>query len=284
MKYSDQEWWYDFRTLPTFFKEDNVRKFNQGLNQQYAVITKSWNDDINSEWICRNYMALKMILSASVMLESLDYAEDHNLRVVESYLEYYSVLNSLRSIVFTSPNLEWRAGELIKLNHGKIINVASDILAKIDKEKALEIKSQLYTMKAFRELISYRAPSNGDTQNKPKLKYNRVELCQLFVEVAQLQSEVLENSISKHVTGSFIFKDEYILQVCDTVIDDECFYDEEDAYRLGYYRRKQPKPANIHHMMTEGHIEDFFGAWIDKEDRKDVFSPDDDWHIIFDVP
>ena len=48
--------------------------------------------------------------------------------------------------------------------------------------------------------------------------------------------------------------------------------------------RKHPMPTNILHMMSEGHVEDFFGSWLDQEDSEDGFNPDENWRILFDVP
>jgi len=111
-----------------------------------------------------------------------------------------------------------------------------------------------------------------------------IELCQLLVELAQLHSEVLERSIHKHVKGTYNFKEEYITQVCHSKIDGNSFRDDEDAYRLDYLRRKYPLPTNIQHILSEGHVEDFFGSWCAKEETDDdIFDPDDNWYIIFDV-
>jgi hypothetical protein len=41
-------------------------------------------------------------------------------------------------------------------------------------------------------------------------------------------------------------------------------------------------------MMSEGHVEDFFGSWCNNENKRDQkdgdFNPDENWGIIFDVP
>ncbi len=49
-------------------------------------------------------------------------------------------------------------------------------------------------------------------------------------------------------------------------------------------RRKYPLPTNIQHIMSEGHVEDFFGSWCAEEETDDdIFDPDENWYIIFDV-
>jgi hypothetical protein len=284
INFAGHNWWYHFRILPKLFEESSVKTYVQQLSKAYSKLAKSWNDDLNSEWICRIYLGLKMVLSTSVMLESLEYAERKNLRVVIPYLEYYCALSGLRAIVFTSTIAAWDDGEIIKLTHKKTINVAGDVLAKLDQKLAGKVKQQVLHIKAYRELISYRAPSSGDSFSKINIGLSTVDLCQMLVEVAQLQSEVLEASVIKHTKGNFSFKEDYMRQICMTEIDGISFWDDEDAHRLGYLERKYPFPTNILHMMAEGHVEDFFGSWCAKEETdKDVFNPDENWRIIFDV-
>lgn len=62
--------------------------------------------------------------------------------------------------------------------------------------------------------------------------------------------------------------------------------DSEDLYRLGYIERKIKKPYNLHMMMSEGLVEDFFGAWYPENDTNLnlLYNPDANWQIIFPVP
>ncbi len=282
-KYAGQEWWYNFRTIPTLIDEKQVETFSKSLSLKYSKITKKWDDDKNSEWIARVFLSAKMILSASVMLESLEYAERKNLRAVIPNLEYYSILSAIRAVVFVSPLIEWQNGKIIIQTHKKSINVVSDWLSNLDKDLAERFKKYILHSKAYRELISYRAPSSGDSFRK-STEFDVIELCQLLVELAQLHSEVLERSIHKHVKGIYNFKEEYITQVCHSEIDGNSFWDDEDSYRLDYLRRKYPLPTNIQHILSEGHVEDFFGSWCAKEETDgDIFNPDDNWYVIFDV-
>ena len=62
------------------------------------------------------------------------------------------------------------------------------------------------------------------------------------------------------------------------------FFDREDWHRIGYLARKHPAPLNILHMMSDGHVEDFFGSWCGEDDDPAAFNPDNDWRILFDVP
>ena len=230
----------------------------------------------------RIFFAAKMVLASSVMAQSLRYAEENNLRPVVSYLSYYTVMHAFRAILFTSPQVKWNNAEILQMTHTKTINIACDALAHFNKELSSQVKRSTIHLKAFRELISYRAPSSGDNFEKPDFDVHR--FCRLFLEVAQLQSELLEASIEKHVTSSFELDQVFTQHVYDIEIDGIHFHDKEDWYRIGYLARKHPAPTNILRIMSEGQIEDFFGSWRPKEETPNAFNPDDDWRILFDVP
>ena len=99
-----------------------------------------------------------------------------------------------------------------------------------------------------------------------------------------MQSEVLEKSVIKKSKSGGALKAEYIARICRCEIDGIVFQDQEDVYRMGYLKRKHPVPTNIMHMMSEGHVEDYFGSWCAEEQDDTMFSPDADWRILFDVP
>jgi len=280
--YAGRSWYYEFRSIPQNCDESTVAKTCQQLLKKMAPIAADWNDDRNSEWISRIYFAAKMILASSVMAQSLDYAKAKNLRAVIPYLDYYTVLNILRSLLLTSPHAPWNDGKLLSTTHTKTINVATDIISKYNNKLASRAKKYIIYLKAFRELISYRAPSSGDSF--PKDDIDVINLCKLLAEIAQLQSELIEASILKSVTQKFSLKSESINRICMVNIDGITFYDQEDHYRMDYLRRKYPLPTNILHIMSEGHVEDFFGSWCPKDEKEDQFNSDGNWRILFDVP
>jgi hypothetical protein len=111
-----------------------------------------------------------------------------------------------------------------------------------------------------------------------------IAISRLFAEVAQLQSELIEASVLKNAIGSFSLKAEAIERICNNQIEGFEFHDREDYYRMDYLRRKYPFPTNIVHIMSEGHVEDFFGSWRPKDKKRGQFDPDNNWGILFDVP
>lgn len=282
-EFAGKRWFYDFRELPNRFKEEIWLKNSKSLSSRYSKITKEWNEENNSEWLCRIYFSAKMIMMATLQLNALKYAQEKNLRVVSSYLAYYSLISLLRGIVYTLPEVMWNNGGLIQIGHEKAINLAFDCIAKFNKQLSVELKEYVLRVKAYRELISYRAPSSGDRDIQGFC--DLVSNATLFAELAQFNSELLEESILKNASKeSFVFLKEYSRVLSEVKVGTFKFKDKEDSYRLGYLRRKSPAPSNILHILTEGHVEDFFGAWVSEEEIDGSFNPDKNWQLIFDMP
>lgn len=281
-KYAGRDWWYEFKSLPRHTDESDVAKRSQELLNQFSTLTKSWGSDQNSEWVVRIFYAAKMVLASSVMAQSLRFATDRNLRSVHSYLSYYTVMHSLRAILFTSPHVMWNDGEILKATHSKTINIACDAISHFNKDLSIRVKESVLHLKAFRELISYRAPSSGD--NFPKPEFDIYEYSRLFLEIAQLQSELLEVSLINNSAVSFDLDQEFTQLVYEIESDGVIFHDAQDWHRIGYLARKHPFPTNILHIMSEGHVDDFFGSWCAHDDLKNSFDPDEDKMILFDLP
>lgn len=281
-RFADRQWFYDFRELTRSTDEKNAKKIASSLSNRYSKLTKDWDDKKNSEWLCRIYFSAKMIMTATLQINSMQYAKEHNIRITTSYLTYYSLLALLRGIVYTLPEEEWNDGKLIEISHNKAIDLAFNHLDKFNKELSKEFKKITQTAKAYRELISYRSPTSGDHIIE---SISIRKIATLLAEVAQFNSEILESSIIKHTNGaSFDFLYNYMKKLFKINIGGINFVDKEDDYRLDYLRRKYPLPPNILHIMTEGHVEDFFGAWLPSEEIKGAFDPDKNWGIIFDIP
>ena len=111
-----------------------------------------------------------------------------------------------------------------------------------------------------------------------------LELATQLAEVAQLNSELLEAALEKHCTHSnFEFLDSYIEKLSQVELVGDVHVDWEDIYRLSYLARKWPRPTSLQRTITEGHVEDFFGAWCAEEDEdENIFNPDIDHQLIFD--
>ncbi|MFS7307270.1 hypothetical protein [Rahnella inusitata] len=285
MKFAQRDWFYDFRELGEQISESECLKVANSQAEAYSKITKHWDSERNSEWICRHYLSAKMIMSATLNINTMLYAHAKNIRLTTPYLTYYALLSLLRGIVYTLPSIGWDNGKMITLTHSKIIQFSFEFIGKFNKDVAKNLKDTVIKAKANRELISYKSPTSGDRiiDNDSDI----ITIATLFSELIQFNSEIMEASIAKNSQNKSVdFLHRYIKQINSLNLGGNIHQDKEDSYRLGYLQRKHPSPPNVQHIMTEGHTEDFFGAWYpeDDSDEKDFFNPDKDWQIIFDIP
>jgi hypothetical protein len=282
LSYVGRDWMYDFEAIPSCFNDTDVVRASERLLEGCAPLAKAWSVELNTEWLIRLYYSAKLILGASVMVQSATYARTVNLRSAVWYLDYYALLNVSRAVRLTDPFVAWNDGALLKANHEATIAGTCSAIERFDKSRAADVERGVRHLKAIRELISYRVPSRADAVPKPHL--NVAKTCRLLAEVAQFHSELLEVSLAKHATEApGLDVSALSLGFVDNIEGHE-FVDREDQYRLDYLRRMHPFPANIQALMSEGHVEDYFGAWSRDADEPDQFDPDEDWRIIFDVP
>lgn len=280
---------YNYERIPDLFKQKRIDIYYQSLLIQFSQLTKGWNDDLHTQWIARHYLASKMLMSATLMLNSVKFADEKNLKVVEPYLLYYAVFSCCKSVVLTLPGLDWEDGSISKYTHQKMINIVMDTVAHFDKDYAKVFHKLLIRAKDYRELFSYSFPSSGIGGLPEEVTFSIDEaqdLCSLLAEIAQFQSERLEQSFNKNNKGAtFGFSEVGFKKVIWYETEDYIFADDEDQYRIGKIVVKEKKPASLYLTMSAGMVDDFFGSWVDLDSAdENVFDPDHNIRIIFDFP
>ncbi len=276
--------YFEYFSLQREFSGDEINKNIIRLQAEFGSTVKSWSVQLNSEWVLRDYIAIKMILSSTVLLGSVKFANEKNLKIVEPYLLYYSLLNCARCVILTSPYCKWNSGGILTMAHKKTINVIGDILSKYNKEKGEEIKNFIDNAREYREIFSYKFPANGLTNHKLNVE-KTILICQLLCEISQLQSMVLENSYSKNITEEYDVDWELMDVGYSYGGVNINLIDEEDGFRLHLISKKQKRPYSLASSMSEGMVMDFLGAWYDSENESEEnFNPDKYEDIIFPCP
>ena len=221
--------YFEYNLLYSTFGKNTIESRINNLRPSFVEIAKSFNIKFNTQWIIRTYLASKMILASSVLLTSAQYAKHKNLKIVEPYLLYYPLLSCARSVIFTNPYIEWN-DDLPSMPHSKTINIIGDIVAKYDKKKGEEIKNFIDWAREYREIFSYKFPANGLTEHLVKFD-QVVTICRLLCELAQLQSAILESSITKHVTQKYEIDETEVTRTYLYGDKNFQFIDAEDGYR-----------------------------------------------------
>ncbi|WP_151040686.1 hypothetical protein [Bacillus safensis] len=277
---------FNYKIIYDFFSKKQLGNFENWIcSRHHKNINKIMNIKLNSEWITRNYLSSKMILSATVMLTSLEYAIEKNLKMTVPYLYYYSVITCCRAFLYANPYNEWKNnGDFLNMSHSKIINLTKDYLYHLDKDYALRIENILNELKKTRELFSYKFPSTGlDIVYEYDLD-DIIEICTTVCELAQLTSEKIQNYTINKCMDNYDDWSRVDLNYLKYTYSYDGIIDSEDWRRIDYIKRKQPFPASIYYTMTEGMVEDYFGAWCPNDGNDDLYNPDLNWRIIFPVP
>lgn len=280
---------YDNKTLHLHFETEELEGYKQSIYLQYLGLTKVWDDKLNTEWIARHYQATKMILSATLMLNSATYAEESNLKVVEPYLYYYAILTCSRALVLTLPALAWGDGNILQYTHKKTINITEDTFKLINAKFAADLRKKIIKARDYRELFSYRFPLNGlrSLPDSVCISHDEtIDICTTLLELAQFNSEEMERAYRRHCKEKTFGYNEDVLWDCITYrTEDESFIDNDDYQRIGSIVKRAKELSSLQIGISFGIVEDFFGSWSDSEDTTGlIFNPDLYNNIIFDLP
>ncbi|OYR18281.1 hypothetical protein [Brucella thiophenivorans] len=282
--HSGSKFSYSFKILPDIAIEDDVAAYCVKTRAKFAVIAKKFDDDLNTEWIVRNYLAIKYIFAASIILGTAIYGEKKNVISTLPYCIYYALLYSCRAFLFTIPDFDWKGIKSIEKTHSSILNLTETYLRRLDSEKSVTWAKTLKKAQAQRELYSYRFPTSGLAFIKGDAVQlcEAEELCQLLTDLAKLNSDCLESALRKHNPGKFRVVEGDAINLAMTYemegIDNE---DPDDYYRIGYHVRKFSTVSNLAFMATDGLRDDYAISWS-AADRHgdDAFNPDDYMYLL----
>lgn len=309
MRYEPEHDAFDFCYLERYgATHEQVKKFSDAHYQQFLSLCKNNSKQLymtakqNAEWILRTYNATKMIMAATLLLNSAEYCIDKNMMVTVPYLLYYAAFSSARGLLYVSPfNQTKDLDELVEMTHSKVLNMVPDeIKNHFDKDLGQQIGSFMRFLRSQRELFSYKFPADGI---RGDVKYDEtIEICGLLAELTELASWQIQKVYEKKFLDTVQKRadaNRTWMKLDQDVINKIFSYrrteetgeiiqwvDSEDWYRIDYIRRKVKYPTSVLGTMTEGMTEDFFGAWCNQDENGDNnnFNPDKNWTLIFPIP
>jgi len=282
---------YRYRELPERCSDDELQKYIFRTRELFDSIAHDFDDDRNTEWFIRSYLALKFVLGATVLANSAEYAEARNLQVTLPYLSYYMILNCCRSFLLTLPCVPWRGEKTIEMTHNNILTVTSDKMKRLGQRHAEALESKLWAAKEQRELFTYRFPASGLAIFGDKLIHpsEATGIARLLTELAQINLSCLEGRVvQRHPEKRFELlelNDMWRAMQYEMKKSIETLIDDEDYGRVGYFVRKYQRPVSLGALATDGLVDEFFGAWQSKDDRKgaDWFNADQQWETLLDI-
>jgi len=153
-EFTGSDYCYEYNELLVQATSDQVRAYCVATKEQFAPIGKEFTDEDNSLWILRHYLALKFVISASIMSGSAIYAQAHNLLMAVPYFNYYTILNCCRAFLMTSPDVRWAGRATMEMTHSRILNVTGDLMRRLDPSPDRKWSERLKRARQYRELYS----------------------------------------------------------------------------------------------------------------------------------
>lgn len=283
-KYSGSEYVYHFKVLSNIATERDVAAYCQKTRTEFAAIAKVFDDDVNTEWIVRNYLAIKFIHAASIILGTAIYGEKKNVMSTTPYCAYYALLYCCRAFLFTVPDFDWKGIGSVEKTHSSILNLTETHLRRLNQQNSAKWGNILKRAQAQRELYSYRFPTTGLAFIKSQAVQlsEAEELCQLLTDLAKLNSDCLESALRKHNPGEFRVVQGDAIRIAMTYeLDGIEIKDNDDYYRIGYHIRKFSTVSNLAFMATDGLRDDYANSWsADERHDEDAFNPDDYMYLL----
>lgn len=278
---------YDYRRLESLCDAKALAAYTQRTRTLFAPTAKTFDDLRNTEWLLRSYLALKLILHATIMATSAGYARDRNLRVATPYLNYYTLFSACRAFLLTCPDVSWKGAATAHFSHAGAITLAVDLLKRLDHKVSAQASTQLLAAKSQRELFSYAFPMSGprDLGTQRISLDDAVALAGVFAELAHLNTACLEGAVSKHQKGRTfgLIEDQAWELMSHALEGGEEHFDDGDWAWLGRLFREHTAPVALTALATQGMTEDFFGGWSASDEVEGAYDPDDDWRILLDV-
>lgn len=282
--FADKVWHYHFRELPFTFEEKRLKKMSGKYQENIFKTIQHWNKETNSEWVCRFFASVRLILSATSHINTANAVEDKNLMITSPYLRYYALLSLFRTVCYTLPEIKWDHGKMIRISHDNATKLTLSYLEKLDKHVAKAVKDLFKQVKNKRELTAYNAYLKET--DATEIEYF-LSICRLLVEIAQFNSELFESTLLEHdkfEQDTFPLLDDYLDKIAFFQV--ESYLSEDNNHQICNIAKKYPQPRNLMALMSNGYIDAHLHWWVGQDD----FNAHSAEHffgnrrIIFDVP
>lgn len=269
-------WNYDFHELPSIDRNTAISRpglpgYAERTKPLFAKLSERWSPELHAEWLQRQYIALKLIMGATLQFGSADHAYDQNLQMVVPYLSYYGMFNAMRANLLTSPRSGWGKKSLT-IGHEKAIEQYKTEIELLLSADEVESEIDLFVeAKRGRELFSYRFPSEGAPGRGGFFVYRdqAERFARVAAELALFNSFCLGAAIEKKFGSieewpGFRADKRQLSQLWKHVLqgvlgdDDYIHVDKEDEYRVERMASNLSRPLPFVWMIGEGGIEDFF--------------------------
>jgi hypothetical protein len=245
----------------------------------------------------RHYLAIKLLMAATLRFGSAEHAYQSNLQMAVPYLSYYGMFNAMRANLANSPRRVW-GDRMLTIGHdGARAGYAEELRILMSTEEVNSQVNLAIEAKRGRELFSYRFPASGAPGEGGfvvRLE-NAESFGRLAAELALFNSLCLEAAVERRFSGTstwagFMADSRKLESSWAHLLHsgggeaDSIHIDAMDMYRVKHMCRQVTKPVPFLWLIGEGGVEDFFGSFCADSEEAISFNPDEHSRRLLDLP
>ncbi len=248
---------FPYAEIPARIPEKVLRDHAKDLRKRCERLTKQWRAERNAEWMIRSYLALRRMISATMLLSSARATRKGKRKPPTSDQVFEGLLEAARACILLLPDQPWSRGELARLPHERVFQVARDSVREVDRLQGAWMGKAVEGAMAYRRMSLLRAGADGAPGAQvPRLRSDpSTPAARFLCELTQWRSEVLGRVLSERLEPPIGWDFAVLGAAASPSARGEAILDEADARRIGGLMGAVPHPQDIWTMMRH-HLSD----------------------------
>lgn len=283
MKYDPQEisggvGGFPYAEIPARIPEKVLRDHAKDLRKRCERLTKRWGAERNAEWMVRSYLALRRMISATVLLSSARATRKGKRKPPTSDQVFEGLLEAARACILLLPDQPWSRGELARTPHERVFQLTRGSVTEIDPLQGARVSQALEGAMGYRRTTLLRA--KGEEMKGPQVPRLRSDpatpVARFLCELTQWRSEVLGRVLSERLDPPIGWDFAVLGAAASPSAMGESILDDADARRIGGLMGAVQYPEDIWTLMR--HLGDAAAGFV--PDVSDAEVEMDGWLVF----
>jgi hypothetical protein len=261
---------FPYAEIPARIPEKALRDHAKDLRKRCERLAKRWGAERNAEWMVRSYLALRRMISATVLLSSARAARRGKRKPPTSDQVFEGLLEAARASILLLPDQPWSRGELARHPHERVFQLARGSVTDIDPLQGARVSQALEGAMAYRRMSLLRVQAEGGPKPQvPRLRSDpSTPAARFLCELTQWRSEVLGRVLSERLDPPIGWDFAVLGAAASPSAMGEAILDDADARRIGGLMGAVPYPHDIWSLMRHHLGDDAAGFVPDVSDAE----------------
>jgi hypothetical protein len=260
---------FPYAEIPARIPEKALREYARDLRKRCERLTKRWGAERNAEWMVRSYLALRRMISATVLLSSARATRKGKRKPPTSDQVFEGLLEAARACILLLPDQPWSRGELARTPHERVFQLTRASVTEIDPLQGARVSQALEGAMAYRRTTLLRANGEEKGPQVPRLRSDpATPVARFLCELTQWRSEVLGRVLSERLDPPIGWDFAVLGAAASPSAMGESILDDADARRIGGLMGAVQYPEDIWTLMRRHLGDDAAGFVPDVSDAE----------------